>query len=46
MRSTQFVKDLNIPLKTIERWLKQLREDKKIEFRGIAKKGGYWEIMK
>jgi ATP-dependent DNA helicase RecG len=28
--------------RTIERWLKQLREAGKIEFRGAAKTGGYY----
>jgi ATP-dependent DNA helicase RecG len=35
---------MNIPRRTIERWLKQLREEHKIEFRGAAKTGGYWKI--
>ncbi len=32
---------LNIPLRTIERWLKELREQGLIEFRGAPKTGGY-----
>ncbi len=27
--------------RTIERWLKQLRDEDKIEFKGSAKTGGY-----
>ena len=28
--------------RTVERWIKQLREENKIEFRGAAKTGGYY----
>lgn len=37
-----FEKELNIPRKTLERWLKELRVLEKIEFRGAAKTGGYF----
>ncbi len=30
--------------RTLERWLKQLREEGKIEFRGAPKTGGYWKV--
>lgn len=30
--------------RTVERWLKQLREEGKIEFRGAPKIGGYFVI--
>ena len=30
--------------KTVERWIKQLKEEGKIEFRGSPKKGGYLVI--
>ena len=33
---------LNIPLRTIQRWIKQLREEDKIEFKGSPKTGGYY----
>jgi ATP-dependent DNA helicase RecG len=36
----------DVPEKTIERWLKQLREEGKIEFKGSAKTGGYFVIDK
>ena len=36
----------DVPEKTIERWLKQLREEGKIEFKGSAKTGGYFVIEK
>lgn len=35
---------MNISKRTIERWLKQLREEEKIEFRGAPKTGGYFVI--
>ena len=41
-RVPQLAKTLGIPAKTIERWIKQLKEDGKIEFRGSPKNGGYW----
>jgi ATP-dependent DNA helicase RecG len=43
-RSTFFVQELNTSVKNIERWLKQLKKEKKIEFRGAPKTGGYWSI--
>ncbi len=43
-RSTLFVQELNTSVKNIERWLKQLKKEKKIEFRGAPKTGGYWSI--
>lgn len=30
--------------RTIERWLKQLKENGKMEFRGAAKTGGYYYL--
>ncbi len=33
---------LQIPAKTIERWLKQLREENRITFKGSPKTGGYY----
>jgi hypothetical protein len=33
---------MNIPKRTIERWLQKLRNDGKIEYRGVAKTGGYF----
>ena len=41
-RVVHFVNDLNIPRRTIERWLKQLREEGKIKFKGSPKSGGYY----
>ena len=33
---------LNIPLRTIQRWIKQLKDENKIEYRGSKKTGGYF----
>ena len=43
----QLAKTLSIPAKTIERWLKNLKEERKIVYKGSRKKGGrkkggYW----
>jgi ATP-dependent DNA helicase RecG len=35
---------LNVPQRTIERWINQLKKENKIEFKGAPKTGGYWEI--
>ncbi|GJQ48175.1 MAG: ATP-dependent DNA helicase [Candidatus Kuenenia stuttgartiensis] len=37
-------KHLHVPAKTIERWLKQLRNEKKITFKGSPKTGGYFVV--
>jgi ATP-dependent DNA helicase RecG len=41
-RVAHFEEHLKIPTKTLERWIKQLREGNKIEFRGSKKTGGYF----
>lgn len=41
-RSTFFAKSLNTSVKNIERWLKQLKDEDKIEFKGAPKTGGYF----
>lgn len=41
-RSTFFAQELSTSIKNIERWLKELRDDKKIEFIGAPKTGGYF----
>ncbi len=35
-------KKLNIPAKTLERWIKQLKTENKIEYKGSKKTGGYY----
>jgi ATP-dependent DNA helicase RecG len=37
---------LNIPSKTLERWLKKLKNEGKIRYEGSAKSGGYWAAVK
>jgi predicted HTH transcriptional regulator len=45
-RANFFRENYKIPvtMRTVERWLKTLRDEKKIEFRGSKKNGGYWLI--
>ena len=43
-RSSEIAAALNIPQRTIERGLKQLKENGTIEFRGAAKTGGYYYL--
>ena len=38
----QLATQVDMPQRTIERWLKQLKDEGKIEFRGAPKTGGYW----
>lgn len=40
--SRQLVETLGVSQRTLERWLKQLKYDGKIEFRGSSKTGGYY----
>ena len=41
-RVSQIQKNLNTPAKTLERWIKQLRDQEKIEYWGSKKTGGYY----
>ncbi len=45
-RTPFFEERLNVPVKTIERWLKLLKDNGAIYFKGAAKTGGYWKIIK
>ena len=38
--------ELNTSTKNIERWIKQLKEENKVEFRGAPKTGGYFVLEK
>ncbi|WP_281324276.1 ATP-binding protein [Flavobacterium sp. IMCC34518] len=38
------INHFSVPKRTVERWVKQLKDDRKIEFRGAPKTGGYWVI--
>ena len=40
-RLPELSQKIHIPVKTLERWVKQLREDGKIIFKGAPKTGGY-----
>lgn len=42
-RTPQISKATGVPIKTLERWVKKLRVEGKIEFRGSPKTGGYWQ---
>ena len=44
LRTPQISESLEVPAKTLERWIKRLREQGKIEFRGSTKTGGDWEL--
>lgn len=37
---------INITPKTLERWLKKLKSEGNVIFKGSAKTGGYWEVVK
>jgi ATP-dependent DNA helicase RecG len=41
-RVSQIEKTLNTPAKTLERWIKQLKDEDKIVYRGSKKTGGYF----
>ena len=41
-KSKEIKAALNLPQRTLERWLKELREQKKIKFQGSPKTGGYY----
>ena len=41
INSTFFAKELNTSVKNIELWLKQLKDEDKIELKGSPKTGGY-----
>ena len=42
LRTPQISTAMDVPVKTLERWIKILRSGGKIEFRGSPKTGGYW----
>ncbi len=37
---------LKVPQKTLERWIKKLKKERKIKYKGSFKTGGYWEMRK
>lgn len=42
MRANELSKHIDIPLRSVQRWLKQLKDENKIEFQGASKTGGYF----
>ena len=42
LRTPQISKALDVPPKTVERWLRVLKQGNRIEFRGSRRFGGYW----
>ena len=42
LRVTELVSQRGKPARMIERWLKQLKDNQRIEFRGAPKTGGYF----
>jgi hypothetical protein len=43
-KSKEIKNSLNLPQRTLERWLKELREQNKIRFQGAPKTGGYFPL--
>jgi ATP-dependent DNA helicase RecG len=41
LRIPEFSEQLHVPAKTIERWIKKLRDKNRIVFKGAPKTGGY-----
>jgi len=42
LKAKEISQNQNIPLRTVERYLKNLKDEEKIEFRGAPKSGGYY----
>ncbi|MDP3842571.1 MAG: helix-turn-helix domain-containing protein [Oxalobacteraceae bacterium] len=42
LKTTELVAQTGKPQRTVERWLKQLKDSQLIEFRGAPKTGGYY----
>ncbi len=45
MRLPQIAQELGAPLKTLERWIKKLKTEGKIQFKGSAKTGGHFKHL-
>lgn len=41
LKANELSKHIDTPLRTVQRWLKQLKDENKIEFQGAPKTGGY-----
>lgn len=44
VKASKISQEFDLPQRTVERWLKKLKEEKKIEYKGSAKTGGYWRV--
>ena len=44
LRLPEITEHLQVPAKILERWIKQLRDENKVVFKGSAKTGGYYAI--
>ena len=44
LRLPEITDHLQVPAKTLERWIKQLRDENKVVFKGSAKTGGYYAV--
>ena len=44
LRVPELSAKMHVPVKTLERWVKQLRKQKKIVFKGAPKTGGYYTV--
>ena len=42
VKVTEMTKPLDVPKRTLERWIKQLRDERKVNFKGAPKTGGYY----
>jgi ATP-dependent DNA helicase RecG len=45
LRIPEFSRQMAVPPKTLERWLKQLRDEHKIKYKGSPKTGGYHLVI-
>ena len=46
VKATIIAEHFNVTQRTIERWIKQLKDEEQIEFRGASKSGGYFAKIK
>ena len=42
LNTNQLIAKMNVPKRTLERWLSLLKKDNKIEYHGSKKTGGYY----
>jgi ATP-dependent DNA helicase RecG len=44
VKTSEIAEAIDVPQRTLERWLKRLKDEKKVSFKGAPKKGGYVAI--